>query len=116
MIEQAGLICIGASVLLETSLILFYPIYWFYLKMETNLIEFLSRISSSWFWDFKISRPAAKKILEQPFFLIFSRGCFSGDKPPRQPYFCAVWTWPFEQKAFKILLFEQKQNQKGLDF
>ena len=101
----------STSVLLETSLILFYPIYWYYLKMETNLFKFLSLISSSWFWDFKTSRPAAKKDQNNHFFLIFSRGCFSGDKPPRQPPFYAVWTWSFEQKTFETWLFEQKHKR-----
>ena len=94
-----------------TSLILFYPIYWYYLKNERNLFQFLSLFSSSWFWDFKTSRPAAKKGSEQLFFLIFSRGCFSGVKPPRQPQFYAVWTWSFEQKTFKTWLFEQKHKR-----
>ena len=111
----------STSVLLETSYILFYQIYRYYLKMERNFFQFLSLISSSWFWEFKTSRPAAKKKDQNNrFFLIFSRGCLSGDKPPRQPQFCALSTWPFGQKAFyldkKTFLFEQKQKQKSTWF
>ena len=95
-----------------TSIILFYPIYWYSLKIELNLFQFLFLFSGYWFWDFKNSRAAAKKGPIRPFFLIFSRGCFSGVKPPRQPQFCAVWTWSSEQKTFKTWLFEQKQKQK----
>ena len=30
-----------------TSLILFYPIYWYYLKIERNIFQFLSLFSTS---------------------------------------------------------------------
>ena len=72
----------STSVLLETSLILFYPIYWYYHKMETNLFEFLSLISSSWFWDFKTSRPAAKKNIRTTIFFWFFRGAVSRGTSP----------------------------------
>ena len=87
----------STSVLLETSLILFYPIYWYYLKMETNLFDFLSLISSSWFWDFKTSRPAAKKRSEQPFFSDIFEGLFLGGPAPSTALILccvnlAIWT------------------------
>ena len=72
----------STSVLLETSYILFYQIYWYYLKMERNLFQFLSLISSSWFWEFKTSRPAAKKRSEQPFFSDIFEGLFLGGQAP----------------------------------
>ena len=50
--------------------------------MERNLYKFLFLISSSWFWDFKTSRPAAKKRSEQPFFSDFFEGLFLGGQAP----------------------------------
>ena len=80
-----------------TSLILFYPLYWYYLKNERNLFQFRSLFSSSWFWDFKTSRPAAKKGSEQLFFShIFEELFLGGQAPSTAPILCCVnliiWT------------------------
>ena len=72
----------STSVLLETSYILFYQIYWCYLKMERNLFQSLSLISSSWFWEFKTSRPAAKKKIRTTVFFWYFRGAVSRGTSP----------------------------------
>ena len=64
----------------------------------------------------KLAVRLKKKGSGQPFFLIFSRGCFSGDKPPRQPQFYAVWTWSFEQKHSKPDYSNENKNIRGHDF
>ena len=108
----------STSVLLETSYILFYQIYWYYLKMERNLFQFLSLIFSSWFWEFKTSRPAAKKkIRTTVFFFWYFRGAVSrGTSPLDSPNSALCQPAHLDKKPSiwtkKTFLFEQKQKQK----
>ena len=44
--------------------------------------------SNSWLYAFATSRTGYKRGQKQHFYLISWRGCYSGDKPPRQPSFC----------------------------
>ena len=96
-------------VLLETSYNLFYQIYWYYLKMERNLFQFLSLIFSSWFWEFKTSRPAAKKKIRTTVFSDIFEGLFlRGQAPSTAPILrcvnLTIWTKSllFGQKNFSI--------------
>ena len=107
----------STSVLLDTSYILFYQIYWYYLKMERNLFQFLSLISSSWFWVFKTSRPAAKKKIRKTVFSDIFEGLFLGGQAPSTAPILrcvnlTIWTKSLLFGQKKTFLFEQKQKQK----
>ena len=111
----------STSVLLETSYILFYQIYWYYLKMERNLFQFLSIIFSSWFWEFKTSRPAAKKKVRTTVFFWYFRGAGSrGTSPLDSPNSAMCQPDHLDKKPSiwtkKIFLSEQKQKQKRTRF
>ena len=107
----------STSVLLEIPLILFYPIYWHYLKMKTNLFEFFSLISSSWFWDFKSSRPAAKKNIRSTIFFWFFRGAVSrGTSPLDSPNSVLCEPDPLNKKHSKFCYSNKSKNKRGHDF
>ena len=111
----------STSVLLETSYILLYQIYWYYLKMERNLFQFLSLISSSWFWEFKTSRPAAKKKSEQPFFSDIFEGLFLGGQAPSTAPILrcvnlAIWTKSLLFGQKKLFYSNKNKNKRGHDF
>ena len=108
----------STSVLLETSYILFYQIYWYYLKMERNLFQFLSLISSSWFWEFKTSRPAAKKRSEQPFFSDIFEGLFLGGQAPSTAPILrcvnlTIWTKSLLLWQKKLFHSNKNKNKRG---
>ena len=100
-----------------TSMIVFCPIYLYYLKMERNLFIFHSLFSSSWFWDFKTSRPAAKKRSEQPFFSDIFEGLFlGGQAPSTAPILCFVNLIILNGKQSKPGYSNKKKKQKGTWF
>ena len=102
----------STSVLLETSLILFYPIYWYHLQMETKLFEFLSLNSSSWFWDLKTSRPAAKKKIRTTIFFWYFRGAVSrGTSPLDSPISVLCESDQLNKKHSKFC-YSNKNKQK----
>ena len=104
-------------VLLETSLILFYPIYWYYQKMETNLFEFLSLFSSSWFWYFKKLAVRLRKKYQNNHFFWFFRGAVSrGTSPLDSPNSVLCEPDSLNEKHSKFCYSNKNKNKRGHDF
>ena len=98
----------STSVLLDTSYILFYQIYWYYLKMERNLFQFLSLIFPD-SGSLKLAVRLRKKKSKQPFFSDVFEGLFLGGQAPSTAPILrcvnlTIWTKSllFGQKNFSI--------------